>query len=376
MAQFVFMNRRYTMSKVICDICGTNYPDTAAACPICGYTRDVSAQLLADEYEMEDASANSKTAPVRGGRFSNSNVRKRNKAAAVAYQQEPAEYDEQDYEQEPRKESNVFLIVVLVVLIIALLAVSGYIFVRYYLHHEEEEDSVIETSEQTEPKETSSETEEETVSIPCESLMLLGSDVVELTKEGQYYLLNIQAQPVNTTDTMAYSSSNEEVAIVNGEGRIEAVGEGTAVITATCGEQTLECMIVVAYEEPTEEETEEPTEEETEEPTEEETGEPTEEETQEETEEPTEEETTAPPADVVNIKLDKTDISFSSIGVTYTLTYSPSDIPAEEITWTSGNESVCIVENGVITIKGYGMTTIYAEYQGVTVECIVRVSRG
>ena len=48
------------MSKVICEICGTAYPETAEECPICGCTRDSAAALLADtglEEEMAAAAA-------------------------------------------------------------------------------------------------------------------------------------------------------------------------------------------------------------------------------------------------------------------------------------------------------------------------------
>ena len=37
------------MSKIICDVCGTSYPETAAACPICGCARPNSTnQVSAD----------------------------------------------------------------------------------------------------------------------------------------------------------------------------------------------------------------------------------------------------------------------------------------------------------------------------------------
>ena len=35
------------MSKIICDICGTAYPDTAAECPVCGCAKDLSVAGLA-----------------------------------------------------------------------------------------------------------------------------------------------------------------------------------------------------------------------------------------------------------------------------------------------------------------------------------------
>ena len=28
------------MGKIICEVCGTVYPDSADCCPICGYSRD------------------------------------------------------------------------------------------------------------------------------------------------------------------------------------------------------------------------------------------------------------------------------------------------------------------------------------------------
>ena len=37
------------MSKIICDICGTTYPETADCCPICGCSRNPSENQLADD---------------------------------------------------------------------------------------------------------------------------------------------------------------------------------------------------------------------------------------------------------------------------------------------------------------------------------------
>ena len=37
------------MSKVICDICGTSYQETADSCPICGYTRILGLDELQEE---------------------------------------------------------------------------------------------------------------------------------------------------------------------------------------------------------------------------------------------------------------------------------------------------------------------------------------
>ena len=43
------------MSKIICDICGTSYPETEERCPICGCAPGVAADLLTEERTVEEA---------------------------------------------------------------------------------------------------------------------------------------------------------------------------------------------------------------------------------------------------------------------------------------------------------------------------------
>lgn len=59
------------MSKVICEICGTTYQDTAECCPICGCPRDMSGNVSDDDFVMDQMPALNK-----GGRYS-SGKRKR-----------------------------------------------------------------------------------------------------------------------------------------------------------------------------------------------------------------------------------------------------------------------------------------------------------
>ena len=61
------------MAKLICDICGTSYLDTEEKCPTCGYSRAF------EENPAEDGHAHPVREKVRGGRFSEKNVRKRRK---------------------------------------------------------------------------------------------------------------------------------------------------------------------------------------------------------------------------------------------------------------------------------------------------------
>ena len=42
------------MGKIICDICGTSYPDTAQQCPICGCTREAAAQMLGEDFLLDE----------------------------------------------------------------------------------------------------------------------------------------------------------------------------------------------------------------------------------------------------------------------------------------------------------------------------------
>ena len=63
------------MSKIICELCGTMYPDTEDFCPTCGTEKPETAEFTTSATE-EQASQRSYT-PTKGGRFSDANVRKR-----------------------------------------------------------------------------------------------------------------------------------------------------------------------------------------------------------------------------------------------------------------------------------------------------------
>ena len=58
------------MNKVVCNICGTSYPENVSECPICGFARSSDSSRENGE---------STYTHIPGGRFSKSNVRKRSK---------------------------------------------------------------------------------------------------------------------------------------------------------------------------------------------------------------------------------------------------------------------------------------------------------
>ena len=67
------------MSKIICDVCGTVYPETAQQCPICGSARTAQERVVPEENQKGNTAKDTGYNYVRGGRFSKSNVKKRNR---------------------------------------------------------------------------------------------------------------------------------------------------------------------------------------------------------------------------------------------------------------------------------------------------------
>lgn len=328
------------MNKVICDICGTSYPETAEQCPICGYTGNRQHFAAADTPAEAASPAPAKETRVKGGKFSTANVRKRNKNAGT-YQPRQEKGGAFSEEEEQGSDGNKLLIVLLSILIVVLLALAGFIFTRFFLpglQAGEEESTITTTEDTSEQTESTSEEITEPPTVPCESLELVSDETADLYGIGQYYLVNVEFLPANTTDELVYSSSDETVAVINDEGRVEVVGQGTVTITVTCGPQQVTCTLNCYALEPTVEETTE--------------------------------ETTEALLDI-KLYLDKSDFTLAYRGDFYQLKFNP-ELTAEDITWISNNPNVATVENGLVKCVGYGTTTIIAKYGDQEVECIVR----
>lgn len=225
------------MNKVICEICGTSYPDTAPECPICGYTQDMGAALR-EELETGEISAPQSVEAVKEPVSDIQEVLEET-AEEVKSGDKTPEYDDSEYDDEPRG-SNALLVMLLVVVITALLAVTAFIGIKYILPNVLPEETTMPTVVTQAP--TTENTE--VPNVPCTNLVLTSGATVHLEKEGQYWLLNVVILPVDSTDKLTYESSDENVATVSSEGRVTAVASGEAVITIRCGEQALECRIV------------------------------------------------------------------------------------------------------------------------------------
>ena len=102
------------MSKVICDICGTSFPESATQCPICGCVRPAEVVSVPDS----DEPVTTGYTYVKGGRFSKANVRKRNQMAAQASGNDG---DHQQEKDSGKKTVGLIIALTCVVLIMACL---------------------------------------------------------------------------------------------------------------------------------------------------------------------------------------------------------------------------------------------------------------
>ena len=321
------------MSKIICDVCGTSYQESATQCPICGCVRPADARVVAGSTDVQETASRGEYTYVKGGRFSKSNVKKRNNGI----QPEVTSNTELSGENEPKKKSNAALVVAVCLLLLAIVGVVIYIALHFFAGTNQQGSNVIDTTVTTAQTEVT--TEDTTVlEIPCEEITI-SKNIVDFDKVGAGYLLNVTVNPADTTDEILFTSADETVATVSEEGKIIAVGPGETTVTVSCGSATAECHVVCNIEtEPAE----------------------------------TTEATVDPSVAAEEFKLNREDFTLTKKGATWTL--YKGDIPAKQITWTSDDEKVATIKDGVVTAVGAGITTVYGEYNGIKRSCIVRCS--
>ena len=137
--------------------------------------------------------------------------------------------------------------------------------------------------------------------------------------------------PDNATDkTVTWTSSDTGVATVE-NGKVTAVAEGTAIVTAKAGNQTAECAVTAA------------------------------------------EEATVP---VESITLNKTELTLNEGGVfQLTATVSPSDATDAEVEWEIDDDTIATLsDTGKVTAKKGGTATITASAGGKSAQCELTVN--
>lgn len=82
------------------------------------------------------------------------------------------------------------------------------------------------------------------ISVPCTAISLSDS-AISLNGSGAAHTLMATIEPSDTTDEVVWSSNAPAIANVNG-GVVTAVSNGSAVITATCGDQSASCTVTVS----------------------------------------------------------------------------------------------------------------------------------
>ena len=247
------------MSKIICDVCGTRYPETAEQCPICGHIRSAAGKTAEDVFVMDEVG----TAPrekVRGGRFSKANVKKRtggnadfapapakSKTVKKAEAVKPSVKEETFAEDNQNKKANTILNILLVVVIVALLVVIGYIFTQHVLPAMNKPEATVAPTvpAQTEVV-TEAPTETEEPTIPCEELILQETEVL-LTEYQQKWLINVEVKPADATADLVFTSADELIATVDDEGCITALAEGQTYVTVSCGDVQVRYDVICLF---------------------------------------------------------------------------------------------------------------------------------
>lgn len=318
------------MSKIICDICGTAYAETAKQCPICGSVRPGDVQRVTNEVKS-DGKVSTGYTYVKGGRFSKSNVKKRSNGHVSADNSGKKTPPKKDSGEEVK--SNRGLVATAIVLLLAIIGVVIYIALRFFAPISDLNGDNTDTINNS--------------VVSCTDLVLDETEVL-FEEIGVAKLLNVTASPENTTDKITYLSEDESIATVTDKGKITAVAEGTTKIIVTCGNVVKECVVTIQFPE--------------------ETTLPTTEDTTAGTEDTTVPDQTTPATEELRLNR-KDSFTLQYKGETWDL-YSGS-IPRNQITWSIGDQTVATVDNGKVVAVGEGYTYVYAEYEGQKVSCQV-----
>ena len=311
------------MNQIICDACGSKYPETDERCPVCGFARQGNEKVVAA------SAAEPVAVKVKGGRFSSKNVKKRQKAQLAA----------QDRQTNPNKP----LWIIIALLLVAIVLVTAYIGIRFFRNRDSLQGILPGPETTAAPTQTT-----QPPTVPCVALSL-DNAVVALDEVGQTHQLGLQCTPEGTTDALLFVSSDPAVATVSEDGLVTAVGSGQAIITITCGEVVRECDIICWFQQETTMPATQPV----------------------ETAAPTE----APaPTEAAVLTLDLTDVSCFARNEVFNLyaNLGEQSVGRSKITWTSSDPKVAKVEKGQVTAVGKGIATITAEYQGQKATCVVR----
>lgn len=286
-------------------------------CDVCGSTySETEAQCpICGTAKSEAAKpvieANGEDQASKGGKFSKTNTRK---TGAGNTRKSGSENNKSGEEGAP---SNLAMIVIVAVLLLAIVAVCVFIAVRLFGQPEN-------------PNPSTNSTQSTSQTIPCTGIELLDSanQTLTFTDLTQTAQLSVKALPENTTDTVVctYTSSDPAVVLVNETGLVTPVASGNATITIAYGTYSISVSVTCDI-----------------------------------------------PKPITEIKLIKDEITLSPTnGLTVQL-YN-GELDPSDITWTSSDETVAYVENGLVTAVSNGKVTITATYGELKASCKINVN--
>ena len=158
----------------------------------------------------------------------------------------------------------------------------------------------------------------------------LNKELMSDLNVGQTQQLEVTVTPKTAQVTLAWTSDNEAVAVVDDEGNVTGVAPGTAEVSVTADEAVAKCKVVV----------------------------------------------TSPKPQGLSLDVETLDMT---LGQTHKLeaTVTPAGAVADDIQWSSSNESVATVKDGTVTAVSEGKAVISVSCNGgkLIAECEVTVAK-
>lgn len=309
------------MSKIICEVCGTSYPETAAQCPICGSVRSPEPKTINGNSNAAGARTAGTYTYVKGGRYSKKNVKKRIRESC-GYAADAAASETED--QRSNSKGEVGLTIAIIALLLAIAAMVVYIILNFFGPFDNDQNAGAPSTTETVTTATEDTTPSVEATVPCVDLTV--ESVITLNKLGMSQALNVVPTPEDTTDPIRFESADESIVTVDTNGVITATAEGETVITITCGSVSKQCRVICSF-------------------------------------------VPVLTEPIIEFQLNREDFTLSFKGDSWVL--YDGVIPKSEINWRSSNESVATVYQGKVVAVAPGYAYIYAEYDGVQRSCIV-----
>ena len=292
------------MDKIICDVCGTSYPESSGQCPICGYVKPS---------KVTTASSDAPYVPVKGGRFSASNVKRKSEGSAL-----PAK-DVQRTKVNRRPGGNSALGITVIVLLLVLIVVLVFFIVKVLNDRSKTGGDTQTQPVQTESVLPSADSNGESLTIHS------NSQLIEFKEAGEKFIIHTYTVPENETDSVTYASMDPGIASVDASGTVTAVAPGQTSVVVRCKDAMLIVTVHCNFGD----------------------------------------------ADA-KWGLNRKDITFSKKGETWDLYSKTSTVPKNQITWTSDDESVAKIADGIVEAVGSGVTKVHGSYYGTKVSCTIR----